>query len=218
MKACSKCRASKSEACFSADSSKPSGRRNICKTCDAIARRASRRNPNSGNRRWWLTPENYSSHAAKRFWSKVNKLGPQVDRLGSRCWEWVAARNNEGYGRFSFLLGPRETIDVLAHRFSYELKYGRKPKELVLHHCDNRRCVNPDHLYEGTHEQNMRDMIDRDRNSRVVHMRERTHCDKGHEFSDENTSFSARDKRQCLACGRERVARYRARKETQGLP
>ncbi|MDB4312032.1 HNH endonuclease [bacterium] len=76
----------------------------------------------------------------KRFWDKVNK---DVD---GGCWEWLAHLNKHGYGIFA-LDGPK-----LAHR----LVMGA-PDNLVLHKCDNPKCVNPEHLYIGNARDNMID-------------------------------------------------------------
>lgn len=81
-----------------------------------------------------------------RFWSKVDKKDQ------SECWEWTAAKTKGGYGRFRD--GQRL---VVAHRYSYELKYGPIPEGLELDHtCHNSSCVNPDHLEVVTHSENIR--------------------------------------------------------------
>lgn len=75
------------------------------------------------------------------------------------CWEWSGYIDNKGYGRIMTDRGP-----VRAHRVSYVLHHGEVPGRLyVLHHCDNRKCVNPIHLYVGTHTQNMKDKVQRGR-------------------------------------------------------
>lgn len=70
------------------------------------------------------------------------------------CWLWVGALFKSGYGKFS--RGDRK---IRAHRASYELYVGKIPRGMqVLHRCDNPPCVNPDHLFIGTHMDNMLDM------------------------------------------------------------
>ena len=85
-----------------------------------------------------------------RFWSKVDRS----DKEG--CWIWTAGLNNKGYGMFRpGGLAPKR----LAHRLSYEDSNGRIPTgALILHSCDNRRCVNPAHLRLGSHKDNVADM------------------------------------------------------------
>jgi hypothetical protein len=91
-------------------------------------------------RRWFPTLE-------KRFWAKVKKGKP------NECWEWMACLNN-GYGRIGF---PIDGV-TYTHRLSYILYHGKIPDGLlILHKCDNRRCVNPRHLMVGTIQDNIRD-------------------------------------------------------------
>lgn len=86
---------------------------------------------------------------ATRFWEKVNKT-PGLGPWGT-CWEWTGCRY-KGYGRFT--LAGRGT-STRATRALWFLLYGRFPALDILHACDNPPCVNPAHLSEGTHAQNM---------------------------------------------------------------
>lgn len=86
---------------------------------------------------------------------------------GDGCWEWNGPRNKSGYGFFAI-----EGNSIRAHRYSYERSNGQIPEGLlVCHHCDNPPCVNPDHLFLGTHQDNANDMVAKGRASRkaVVH-------------------------------------------------
>ncbi len=83
----------------------------------------------------------------ERFWSKVDKTGS--------CWLWTGCKHPQGYGR----IGVSKKVKY-AHRISWELHNGTIPEGAhVLHKCDVPCCVNPDHLFLGTHRDNMQDKI-----------------------------------------------------------
>lgn len=94
-----------------------------------------------------------------RFWSKVDRSSGRES-----CWPWTACTTRRGYGRYSY----KEKM-LSSHRVSYELTYGSIPDGLcVCHRCDNPSCVNPSHLFLGTHTDNMRDKIKKGRSKSVA--------------------------------------------------
>lgn len=93
---------------------------------------------------------------ADRFWCKVSK--------GDGCWEWIACRTLDGYGRIAV-----NGKVLRAHRVSWELHFGPIPAGLdVLHECDNPPCVNPSHLFLGTDIDNAADKAAKGRAPRLV--------------------------------------------------
>jgi hypothetical protein len=90
----------------------------------------------------------------ERFWSKVNKT--------EFCWIWTASVKKNGYGQIGY-----NGTKLYAHRLSWELNNGTIPEDkLVLHKCDNPKCVNPDHLFIGTTQDNINDKIDKNRQAK----------------------------------------------------
>ena len=97
-----------------------------------------------------------------KFWEKVQKT--------DTCWLWTAATRTPGphggYGKFA-TGRHRKQKNYMAHRFSWMLANGPIPQGLcVLHSCDNRLCVNPDHLFLGTQRDNANDMLAKGRSAK----------------------------------------------------
>jgi len=117
------------------------------------------------------------SNLEQRFWSKVNRAGPDD------CWLWTAATNEYGYGRIR--VGEKKKS---SHRVSWQLVHGDIPNSMdVLHSCDTRyvpgdityrRCCNPAHLWLGTNQDNIDDMVKKGRSAKGERSGSRTHPEK----------------------------------------
>jgi hypothetical protein len=110
--------------------------------------------------RWQRDGDNFdktpilNTSVKSRFESRMSK------KNNNGCILWTGSMHETGYGKFNWIGGSY----MLAHRASYELFVGKIPDKLyVCHKCDIRNCVNPEHLFLGTHLDNM---IDRDRKGR----------------------------------------------------
>lgn len=83
---------------------------------------------------------------------RIRESGWDVTESG--CWEWRGPRNNKGYMHLGF-----DGKIVGVHRLAYETWVGPIPEgHVVMHSCDNRSCINPDHLRTGTQRENLEDM------------------------------------------------------------
>ena len=132
------------------------------------------------------------------------KMQDRIMPVEDGCWLWTGSRQSDGYGYYY----DRGTY-TLAHRAVW-LAAGRFILEGLVsdHLCRQRLCVNPDHLeFVTSRENTLRG------NTLAARFARRTHCNKGHEYTEENTywrSDKKRRARRCLACEKQRTVRRAA--------
>lgn len=102
----------------------------------------------------------YSIKDEDRFWSKVFVQGEDD------CWPYTEYCDHDGYGQFSLNKGK-----CLAHRLAYIIKYGYTDLQ-ICHSCDNPPCCNPKHLFAGSNQDNIRDLVRKGRHSSLMNFGE----------------------------------------------
>lgn len=132
--------------------------------------------------------------------SRLQKIEEKFVLKTTSCWQWLGCtqrsgrKRKEAYGSVQY-----EGKVWRAHRLFYTLYKGEIPKGLhVLHACDNVFCVKPEHLFVGTHVDNMQDKLSKNRD----HNKKKTHCLKGHPFSGDNLIVRKDGARSCRECMR----------------
>jgi hypothetical protein len=157
-----------------------------------------------------------------RFAPEVSvKVDPAIiDRFLSRvdmpssfvaCWPWTARIDRYGYG-CAYLPRPGRHGGIGAHRLSYVLAFGSEPEAglEIDHLCRVRRCVNPLHLEAVSKKVNSH------RGQSIqAHNARKTHCDRSHEFTPDNTRVTANGYRVCRKCECIRASKYKAKKRAE---
>lgn len=175
-----------------------------CKACDKLSRERWKGKPPKRTG----PPQPRGGGFIDRFWKNV----PNQPKDG--CWEF-SSLDAVGYGRIytgpdAFGILPKQKT-LKAHRVSYYLHYGVLPAESThtCHRCDNPACVNPAHLFLGSPLDNTEDMSKKGRS----HNQKKTHCPKGHAYTEENIYWEEytspatgipRRKRKCRQCYKDR--------------
>lgn len=153
MKYCRVCKTEKDESLFNRDRNRPDGRKSNCKACVSEYRREfRRRHPEKRVTTYRYRPPTQNVPLPSKEWF-MDRITPEPN---TGCWLWLRGMIKGGYG--VVFKGSRS--GRYAHRVSYELFVGPIPDGIIVcHKCDTPLCCNPRHLFLGTVEDNMQDMV-----------------------------------------------------------
>lgn len=139
---------------------------------------------------------------AQRIMARVSDKVMPITESG--CFVWLGSCGNSGYGKAR----NGKNKDISLHRAAYIAAHGSIPKGVcVLHRCDVRSCLNPNHLFLGTKSDNSKDMVVKGRNFSAPRLR--TKCPQGHPYNAINSNGA----RICTICNEATRARYLARRK-----
>jgi HNH endonuclease len=148
--------------------------------------------------------------------NRRGKSAPLAERFAAlvtmadnhECWTWLGAKLHDGRGCIwhdgRMITAPRAALLVSG--------VDVPPEMFVCHHCDNPNCVNPAHLFVGTHTDNMRDASAKGR----LKNQTKTHCRAGHPLSGDNLTHDSYGGRRCKICHRENQRRHDAKRRAAG--
>lgn len=135
-----------------------------------------------------IIPEIKSTEMYQNLIKRMSNF--EVSETG--CHEWQGRKIPVGYG----VIGIGHRRQEGTHRVAWIMKNGAIPDGIcVLHKCDNRKCINPDHLILGTKKENTTDMVEKGRH--YSHGRTITHCPQGHIYTGKTNNKGSRICQEC---------------------
>lgn len=134
----------------------------------------------------------------------AQRFSSRIKPVNGGCWQFSGHKNHDGYSKICFRFGSKRRISAYAHRVVFLLHGIELIHELELDHkCRNRWCVNPAHITQVSHKENvLRGLAPSSVNKK------KTHCKNGHEFADGNTYIGSNNGRGCRLCRKIYVREY----------